>query len=125
MLPVSLLQIMKTQCWNVNPMSMADPGLALNNFDNYQQFLSACGHDTEELVAAIARTRAAIQDLKCVNEWMHKRFNENPFPFITAAVDEAKSTGGAQETEGCPFITAAVDEAKSTGGAQDPEGCRQ
>jgi hypothetical protein len=99
MLPESLQEILKAQCWKANPMSdCRDIGCALHDFDNYERYLRACGHDTRELAASVARTRAAIQDLKLVNEWMHERFIENPFPFMTE--DEAKPTG--VEPEGCP-----------------------
>ena len=52
--------------------------------------LDACGHDTADLCGAIELEQAAIQDLLHTSELFTKQFDENPFPFVTAAADEAK-----------------------------------
>ena len=86
MLPNTLQEILKRQCWYANPMCTDLYGTRfndlMNNFDKYQAFLDACGHDTHELAGAVARTKAAIQELKHVNERMTDQFKQDPFPFM-------------------------------------------
>lgn len=61
----------------------------MEKFDEYKKILDACGHDTQDLVACMARTRAAIQELQHVNEFMTAKFNENPFPYLTSTDAQA------------------------------------
>jgi hypothetical protein len=56
----------------------------LDHYERHCTFLDACGHDTHELAAAIERTRAAVQDLMHVNDWMSEKFEKDPFPFTKA-----------------------------------------
>ena len=100
MLPSELEEILKTQCWYANPLGCDMYGRrfndAMHNFDKYKAFLDACGHDTQELAGAIARTKAAIQELKCVNESMTETFKKDPFPFTKVASDEARDVVNEQ-----------------------------
>jgi hypothetical protein len=93
MLPEGLQEILKTQCWYANPMSelVYDRQFKdlMQKYDKYENFLSACGHDTHELAGAMARARAALQELNHVNEWMDNKFKENPFPFMTGGAADA------------------------------------
>jgi hypothetical protein len=62
----------------------------LDQYERHSTFLDACGHDTHELVGAIARMRAAVQELKQVNESMNEQFKKDPFPFAKVAASEVK-----------------------------------
>jgi hypothetical protein len=91
MLPETLQELLKTQFRYVNPNGTEFSNVYdyrfkdfMRCFDKYQEFLSACGHDTRELAGAVARARAAIQELRHVNEWMDDRFRQDPFPVMAA-----------------------------------------
>ena len=101
MLPSELEEILKKQCWYANPMGCCDVyGTRfqdiMNNFEKYKDFLDACGHDTQELAGAIAGTKAAIQELKRVNESMTETFKKDPFPFTKAASDVVNEQAEAE-----------------------------
>jgi hypothetical protein len=49
--------------------------------ERHSTFLDACGHDTQELAGANARTEVAVQELKHVNECISEQFKKDPFPF--------------------------------------------
>jgi hypothetical protein len=93
-LPVEIQELLETECWHGNPMSdnLYNTRImeVMRKFHRYKKLMSACGHDTQELAGALARTEAAIQELKHVNEWMTDRFKEDPFPFMKVAADGAK-----------------------------------
>jgi hypothetical protein len=95
-LPETLEDVLKNQCWYANPMSTDVYNLntqfkdVMHNFDLYKAFLDTCGYDTQELAGAIARTKAAVQELKHVHERMDDQFNKYPFPFTKVTADEAK-----------------------------------
>lgn len=89
MLPRELEEILKKECWYANPMGCDVYNTrfkdVMHNFDKYKAFLDACGHDTQELAGAIAGSKAAILELKRVNESMTETFKKDPFPFTKAA----------------------------------------
>jgi len=62
----------------------------LDRYERYFAFLEACGHDEQELVGALTRTKAALQDLKHVNEWITEKFKKDPFPCTKAETSEVK-----------------------------------
>jgi hypothetical protein len=110
MLPSELEEILKKECWYANPMGCDVYNTrfkdVMHNFDKYKAFLDACGHDTQELAGAIAGSKAAIQELKRVNESMTETFKKDPFPFTKVASDEARCRHDTQELAGVlAFLT--------------------
>jgi hypothetical protein len=67
----------------------------LDWYERHSTFLDGCWHDTHELAGAIARTKAAVQELKHCNDWMSEKFKKDPFPFTKAETSEVKPEEGA------------------------------
>ena len=61
----------------------------MHQYEQYASFLDACGHDTQDLDTAIYAAKAAVHELHTVYCAAAARFDENPFPFATVAVDDA------------------------------------
>ena len=87
MLPEKMKEVLMKHANFSNPKQ--DPAwfyfkAPLDHYERHCTFLDACGHDTHELEGAIARTKAAVQELKHCNEWMSEKFKKDPFPFTKA-----------------------------------------
>lgn len=83
-LPQEIQEIVKQHVWLANPMSspvFRDTDM-VRRYEDHERKLKACGHDTQEFVAAIERVRAAIRELDHVNEFMYEQFKREPFPFM-------------------------------------------
>ena len=118
MLPETLQDILNFHCHNEEPMFTNVYGTRfrdiMHSFERYEAFLKECGHDTHELAGAIARTNAAIRELKYVNEWMTDKLNQDPFAFMSEGgslkvEDESgvakQETSNAQLCEEVPIET--------------------
>jgi hypothetical protein len=93
MLPEKMKEVLIEYGKSVNPAHgciMCGFKVHLDRYERYFAFLEACGHDKQELFGALTRTKAAVQDLKHVNEWITEKFKEHPFPITEAETSEVK-----------------------------------
>ena len=83
MLTPEMQEYLKKQAHYADPESQAQTrqfDYPLSFYKSHVDFLNECGHDTFQLVSAIERVRASIQDLREVNNYAAAQFKLNPFP---------------------------------------------